>query len=859
MSKGNKIICFFLASIFICGSFFALNREFKTKLSFGYPKLSFVLNIVLANNENVNHVVISEIKTGGENAIDEFIELFNPTNLEINLGDWDLKRKTKSGSEYSILNNIEGVIPAYGFFLIAPRANCGTNKNETCYKGAVSANDEYTTDSFLASDNAVLLYDHNGNLIDKVGWGAAVDFEGEAININPENGQSLERKITNSIVQDTDNNKNDFILQANPAPQNTGNILNNSGQNDAGQGVAENTTDDFSQDGSSQETGANGEQNGSTAFQDYGASDVNNYIPKIIITEFLPNPEDSDSDNEFIEIYNSDSVDADLAGWILEDKAGKIKKFIIPEKTILKAGKYKVFYSDETGIALNNSGDGVVLRNKNGKIISETPICDSAKEDQSYAFDKNGKWIWTLRLTPGRENIIEAEEKIVKSNNKEVQDISIKENMASDKQKGSTALRDNGASGEAYDFSDTIIISEIFPNPLGKDNQEENYEWIELHNTSDKDVNLKGWQIDDILNKGSKSYIIEEDSIIKAGGYKTFSYADTKIMLNNSSDEVNILWPDGEVIDSVKYEKTSEGQSYSLVSGEDWIWTAEITPKKENKMEAVLAGKNNAKNNFEYSYIEGEEIDDLENELGNPDFIEAEIKDLWHFEKHARVKIAGIVSAPPRIFADNVFYLNGIQIFSYEIKLPKIELGDEVEIIGRISEVGGEERILLENKKDLKVISQNNLIEPKLISTGDVNEAAEGFLVIVEGKVSQTKNEVFYLDDGSGQVKIYIKPETGIDKPEIEIGDWMVITGQASQTSLGYRILPRFKQDIKQSRVSGISTAEASSMSGESEKGDVNNSNNNSGKSSLLEFLFFMIAAVILIDWARMRKRKIKN
>lgn len=842
MNKGNKF-CFFLASIFIFGSFFV---GCQTELISEISEMSSIWHIALADKDQANHIVISEIQVGGEGVNDEFIELYNPTGFEVNLENWDLKKKTNSGSENNILNNIEGAIPAYGYFLIVPRANCGENKNETCYEGAVLADDEYTTDSFLANDNAVLLYDNNGNLIDKIGWGEAVDFEGEVININPENGQSLERKVINNIIQDIDNNKNDFILQANPNPRNTGDVLSGGGRNNSDQNndSATNTTDTADN---------NSAQNGSTTSQDYGD------IPaKIVITEFLPDPEDSDKDNEFIEIYNNDSAEADLAGWSLEDKVGKIKKFIIPEKTVIKAEKYKVFYSDETGITLNNSGDGIILKNKNGNIISETAISGSAREDQSYASDKNGKWFWTLRPTPGRENIIEAEEQAISS-----KEGNNKTNKADTTNKTETVsqenFQDDASKDQEYDFSDTIIISEIFPNPLGKDNQENNYEWIELYNTSDKAVNLKGWRIDDVLNKGSKAHIIEEDSVIEAGGYKTFSYADTKIMLNNSGDEVNILWPDGEVIDSAQYEKTIEGQSYSLASGDSWAWTAEITFQKENKAEAVLAEENISENDFEYALIKDEENNNIENEIGNPDFIEAEIKDLWHFEKYVRVKIAGIVSAPPGIFADNVFYLNGVQVFSYEIKPPKIELGDEVEIIGKISEVGEEERILLEDEKDLKVLSHNNLVEPKLISTGDANEAAEGLLVMAEGKVSRIKNEVFYLDDGSGQVKIYIKPQTGIEKPEIKIGDWMVIAGQVSQTSSGYRILPRFKQDIKLSRVSGVSVAKASSLSGGSENNNVNNGNNNGGKSSLLEFSLFIIVVAVLIDWIRMKKLKTKN
>ncbi len=811
MSKGNKIIYFFLASLFICGSFFVYN------------------NFILASSGEVGRVVINEIlfdALGADNG-KEFIELYNKSG-QIDLAGWSLKYFEENSSKSVSLasfktssNEDQAVIPAEGFLLIGFNNYEKENYNNAAadIKRTAALPNGKTQDGSSQMITIILL-DNENNEIDKMSY--------DKNSITSE-GQSLERDGSS------------FKIQDNPNPQNSSSVLNNSGE----------THPNPSQEGNNtaQESGDNDEEENNIAQDDVD----NNYIPKIIITEFLPDPEDSDKDNEFIEIYNNDNVEVDLAGWTLEDKIGKIKRFIIPEKTVVKAGKYKVFYSDETGIALNNSGDGVVLRDKKENIISETPASDSANEEQSYALDKNGKWVWTLRPTPGRENIIEAEAQIIPSK-ETIKAAPDNDNIA---QESSAVSQNNIAGGgQEYDFSDTIIISEIFPNPLGKDNQEENYEWIELYNTSDEDVNLKGWQIDDILNKGSKPYIIKEDSIIEAGGYKTFSNADTKIMLNNSGDEVNILWPDGEIIDSAKYEKTIEGQSYSLTSGENWIWTAEITPKKENKSEAVLAEEDIMENDFEYAFIEDEEGCGG-NELINPDFIETDIKNLWHFEKYTRVKVTGIVSVPPKIFSDNVFYLNGIQIFSYEIKLPKIELGDEVEVIGKISEVGGEKRILLEDGKDLKILSHNNLVEPKLISTGDANESAEGLLAIAEGKVSQIKNEVFYIDDGSGQVKIYIKPQTGIIKPEIKIGDWMVITGQVSQTSSGYRILPRFQQDIKLSRVSGASAAKASSSPNESENGNVNdnnNSNNNSGKNLLLELLFFIIAAIVLIDWIRMKK-----
>ncbi len=825
MNKNKKIIYIFITSLFLCGSFFA----------FG--------NFISANN-NIDHPVISEIQIGGETVYDEFIELYNPNNSEINLENWDIKKKTKSGSESNVLNNIEGIIPARSYFLIAPRANCGESKTEKCYQGNILADDEYTTNMFLAADNTVLLYDHNGNLIDKIGWGEASDFESEAVMNNPENKQSLERINTNGAVQDTNNNKNDFVLQNNPEPRNSG-FINNQDVS-----VDNNNDDDgeippapFAEGGDDDETHPSPSQEGN----------------KIIITEFLPNPEDSDRDNEFIEIYNNGDAEVDLGGWTLEDKMGSVKKFVIPDGVKMGARKYKAFYSDETRIALNNSGDGIILRNKNENIINETQISGAALEEQAFALDGNKNWVWTLRPTPGRGNIIEVEEEADEEKDNETES----GNNDDDGEIPPAPFVKGRIDGDDFDFSDKIIISEIYPNSEGRDNRNGSYEWIELYNDSDRDVNLSGWMIDDILEKGSKAYLIENE-IIKARSYKIFDAACTKIALNNTGDEINVLWSDGTVVDKIKYEKADEGLSYNLAKDDSWFWSSVITPEEENRNANVNRNNIVEYNAQDYSdyysdeeYFVDEEFEDGygDEENLNLDYVEVDLKDIEHFTKYSRIKTSGIVSTPPGIFSNKAFYISGsgIQVYSYEDEIPNLNVGDEIEIIGKISEIGGEKRILIDKSEDVKIINSDNLVESKIISTGNINEAFEGCLITVEGKVARTKNDVFYLDDGNGEVKIYIKPQTGIIKPKIKKGDWMVITGQVSQTSSGYRILPRFQGDVKLSRVTGA--AQAADISTVQENIE---EENNKG-----DFIFYgiiiIIGFLILVDWGRIRIVKNKK
>ncbi len=816
-------VIFLLVSVFCLGSFLADSDE------------------CLA--DEISHIVISEVQISGEGANDEFVELYNPTDSEVNLENWTLKRKTKSGSENNILYKIEGVIPAGGYFLIVPRENCGGDKNEDCYKGSIGSDDEYTTNSFLAKDNAILLYDnYNGdkNLVDKVGWGKASDFEGKAVENNPEAKQSLERKTINGIIQDTDNNKNDFEIQETPNPQNstiieTGDSSDTGGKEDKEKIGNEDNNGNNNEDGNNEDLNndnATAGGSGEPTPNPYQEEDNNNNFD-IIITELVPNPEDDDRENEFIEIYNQGNIAANISGWTMEDKLGKTKQFIFPESTTLSPKEYRVFYRPETKITLNNSGDGVILKNSSGKIISETPASGAALEDWSWSRGENDNWAWSLTPTAGKENVFEREEKSP-----------LTPPSQGGKKKGYPLISHlQGAEKEkSFDFSDEIIINEIFPNPEGQDNQNKNYEWIELYNSSDRKINLYGWQIDDIINGGSKPYFIEDDLEISARSYLTMDYSRTKIVLNNDGDEINLLDPDGKIISRVVYKKGGKkGWSWSRNKDGEWEWNPTPTPGTENVFEGGDQGDEGDDGNKEEETGNRKLETERGNSKDNP--IEISISEAKKLARYSWVKVQGIVSAPPGVFGEKTIYLSGsgIQVYSYQENLPNFKIGDLVEVIGRISEIGGEKRILLSQADDLKIISHQKEPEPIIVLTGDVGEPIEGYLVTVEGKVTETSGSVFYLDDGSGEVKIYIKPSTGIKKPSVKKGDWMVVTGQVSRTSTSYRILPRFQNDVRLGRVSGISASLT-------EAG-----------SNLLMVVLILIGAAVLIDWGKLRIKRLTN
>jgi hypothetical protein len=88
-------------------------------------------------------------------------------------------------------------------------------------------------------------------------------------------------------------------------------------------------------------------------------------------------------------------------------------------------------------------------------------------------------------------------------------------------------------------------------------------EFIELYNRGPYAVYLRDWMLDDVEEAGSSPYTIPGITI-SPGGFATFFRTRTGIALNDSGDEVRLLGPRGEVIDSIQYLRV---RAYNLSYG----------------------------------------------------------------------------------------------------------------------------------------------------------------------------------------------------------------------------------------------------------------------------------------------------
>lgn len=185
-----------------------------------------------------DNIVISEVQIQGDSANDEFIELYNPTNKDVDLSSWSIQYRGSESNSFKKKNFVSSnSIPAQGYFLIANNDYNGhmiADMNHNSFKmSAVGGN------VFLVNNQTELTDANDNSIIDKLSYGSGTYCfpETEIFTSVPGNNQSLERKNQSSSTADSlavsgdehwqgnnwdsNNNSNDFVLQAYSSPQNS--------------------------------------------------------------------------------------------------------------------------------------------------------------------------------------------------------------------------------------------------------------------------------------------------------------------------------------------------------------------------------------------------------------------------------------------------------------------------------------------------------------------------------------------------------------------------------------------------------------------------------------------------------------
>lgn len=121
----------------------------------------------------------------------------------------------------------------------------------------------------------------------------------------------------------------------------------------------------------------------------------------IFLNEILPNPEGSDSGHEFIELYNPTNEAVSLDGCSIQTNANT-KVYALPAISIEPGGYYAV-YDIESGLTLANNAGGTVWLLSSSAELQEISYPGELDENVSWA--RFGDiWQATYILTPNLEN-----------------------------------------------------------------------------------------------------------------------------------------------------------------------------------------------------------------------------------------------------------------------------------------------------------------------------------------------------------------------------------------------------------------------------------------------------------------------
>ena len=174
------------------------------------------------------------------------------------------------------------------------------------------------------------------------------------------------------------------------------------------------------------------------------------------------------------------------------------------------------------------------------------------------------------------------------------------------------------------------------------------YKRQELYNHSEQDINLLNWIIDD-AEGGSKPHRLSKQ-ILQAHQYAIFNSVQTKLNLNNKSDQVRLFTPAQKLADLVPYQEGQTDQSYSKVITDgqpEWLWLAESSPSQPNPIYQTISGTITTDADFSSQY--NFQISDESQQIWTIYFDEQLIKAPQAkliFSKNSTGKFIGIVNQP---------------------------------------------------------------------------------------------------------------------------------------------------------------------------------------------------------------------
>ncbi|MBI5151250.1 MAG: lamin tail domain-containing protein [Candidatus Pacebacteria bacterium] len=235
----------------------------------------------------------------------------------------------------------------------------------------------------------------------------------------------------------------------------------------------------------------------------------------IEISEFYPNPPGDDTSQEWIELHNTTEHEQNLDGWTISDVYGTIREFSLLGKTIQSNG-YLVILRQESGIALNNDSEQVVLRSPEGQEL-RSGICPDTSEGKTCAVLSS---VWEEATpTQGAENIP----------------------PLSSPPPSTSPIPSPTLPSFVFQTPSPqpTALPALIPPQLNEISLcSEKGDWVEIYNPNTIPIKLTGWMV--------RTHVVQERSlsriVIQPRGYGVYEWKDRAI--DQDGDEVVLMYHD---------------------------------------------------------------------------------------------------------------------------------------------------------------------------------------------------------------------------------------------------------------------------------------------------------------------------
>ena len=127
----------------------------------------------------------------------------------------------------------------------------------------------------------------------------------------------------------------------------------------------------------------------------------------------------------------------------------------------------------------------------------------------------------------------------------------------------------------------------------------------------------------------------------------------------------------------------------------------------------------------------------------------------------------------------------------------------QVRVTGTLADTVLPGLLVLVDVTAVKAHGSGPKVRPLPVATGDVGEGTEGSIVRITGTITQPiVNDlpfgfIIILNDGSGEVNVFVAASTGIDVSGLSPGDTVEITGFSGQFADHFEVDPRTQDDIR--------------------------------------------------------------